>query len=179
MVVGGRRSFLKVNGLFFWVALAIGSKRIKSLHAIWGRAFSQFDRISSIAFLFVRALAVVQSKTQLSPIRGGSKNSFFESTQNRQGLAVGMAERRRSEAAYTALTGHHSTGFSYQAMIADSRHPTRPGEMRTCLGNRPSFMARQRVECERDVTSMTSLSLMKRSSLLTLGSYDLSLCETP
>ena len=66
-----------MNGLFFWVALVIGSERIKSLHAIWGRAFSQFDRISSIAFFFVRALAVVQSKTQLSPIRGESENSFF------------------------------------------------------------------------------------------------------
>ena len=66
-----------MNGLFFWVALVMESERIKSLHAIWSRAFSQFDRISSIAFFFVRALAVVQSKTQLSPIRGGSENSFF------------------------------------------------------------------------------------------------------
>ena len=152
---------------------------MESVQARWSKAFSQFDRVSSIAFLFVRALAVVQSKTQLSPIRGGSENSFFESRRNRQALRVRWQSEGGSEAAYTAFTGHHSTGFSCQAMIADSRHPTRPGEMRTGLGNRPSFMARQRVECERDVTSMTSLSLMKQSSLLTLGSYDLSLCETP
>ena len=179
MAIGVWRDFPKVIRWFFTAGFVMGLEWMKSLHAIWNRAFSQFDRVSSIAFLFVRALAVVQSKIQLSPIRGRPENSFFESTQNRQGLAVGMAGRRRSEAAYTALTGHHSTGFFCQAMIAGSRHPTRPGEIRTGLGNRPSFMARQRVECERDVTSMTSLSLMKRSSLLTLGSYDLSLCETP
>ena len=168
-----------MNGLFFWVALVMESERIKSLHAIWSRAFSQFDRISSIAFFFVRALAVVQSKTQLSPIRGGSENSFFESRRNRQALRVRWQSEGGSEAAYTAFTGHHSTGFSCQAMIADSRHPTRPGEMRTGLGNCPLFITRQRVVREREVTSSTSLSRMKRSSLLTLGSYDLSLCETP
>lgn len=37
-------------------------------------------------------------------------------------------------------------------------------------------MARQMVECERDVTSITSLSRMKRSSLLTLATPDSYLC---
>lgn len=66
------------------------------------------------------------------------------------------------------LDARQLAGFACQAMIADSRHPTRPGEIRTGRGNRPSFMARQMVECEREVTSMTSLSRMKRSSLLTV-----------
>ena len=179
MAIGVRRSFLKVNGLFFWVAFVKRRERMNSAQAIWSKAFSQVDRVSWFSFLCVRALAVVQSKTQLSPIRGGSENSFFESRRNRQALRVRWQSEGGSEAAYTAFTGHHSTGFSCQAMIADSRHPTRPGEMRTGLGNCPFFITRQRVVREREVASSTSLSRMKRSSLLTLGSYDLSLCEAP
>ena len=154
-------------------------ERIKSAQAIQNKAFSPIFEVLSIAFLFVRAPAVVQSKTKLSPVRGASENSFFGSRRNRQSLAGGVADRRGGEAAHTALTGHHSAGFSCQAMIADSRHPTRPGEMRTGLGSCPFFITRQRVVREREVASSTSLSRMKRSSLLTLGSCDLSLCETP
>jgi hypothetical protein len=177
--IRGRRSFLKVNGLFFWVAFVKRREQMKSVLAIWSKAFSPDCGVFPIAFIFVRAVAVIQSKTQRSLIHGGSENSFFESRRNQRALRVRRQSEGGSEAAYTALTGHHSAGFSCQAMIADSRHPTRPGEMRTGLGNRPSFMARQMVECERDVTSITSLSRMKRSSLLTLRSYDLNLCETP
>lgn len=60
-------------------------------------------------------------------------------------------------------------------MIADSLHPTRPGEINTGRGNRPSFIARHRVECESVVISMTSFSRIKRSSLLTLSSSGLGL----
>lgn len=67
---------------------------MESVQAIWSKAFSPVFRVLSIAFLFVRAPVVVQSKTQLSPIRGGSENSFFESPRNRQSLADGVADRR-------------------------------------------------------------------------------------
>ncbi|WP_455883567.1 hypothetical protein [Pseudomonas putida] len=50
---------------------------MESVQAILSKAFSPAFGGLSIAFLFVRALAVMQSKTQLSRIRGGSENSFF------------------------------------------------------------------------------------------------------
>lgn len=75
-----------------------------------------------------------------------------------------------SEAAHAASIGSddvHFCGSCCQLAIEDSRHPTRPGEMATALGNFPSLMTLQRVVLDRDVTSRTSLSRMKRSNLLT------------
>ena len=69
MAIGVRRSFLKVNGLFFLVAFVMRWERIESVQAIWNKAFSQINRVLSISFLCVSALGVVLSKTQLSPIQ--------------------------------------------------------------------------------------------------------------
>jgi hypothetical protein len=107
----------------------------------------------------------------------GLKTAFFRVPCTGKVLKARWRSKGRSKAAHTALVGLHSAGFCCQAMIADSRHPTRPGEMRTGLGNCPLFIIRQRVVRESEVASSTSLSRMKRSSLLTLGSYNLSLCE--
>lgn len=130
--------------------------------------------------IFLRASACggAIENTAFARSAAGLKTVFLRVAGTGKVLQVGL-QIEGGEAAYTALTGHHSAGFSCQAIIADSRHPTRPGEMRTGLGNCPFFITRQRVVREREVASSTSLSRMKRSSLLTLGSYDLSLCEAP
>lgn len=78
-----------------------------------------------------------------------------------------------SEAAYAASIGSddvHFCGSCCQFAIEDSRQPTRPGEMATALGNFPCLITRQRVVLESDVTSSTSFSRIKRSSLLTFFS---------
>lgn len=90
-------------------------------------------------------------------------------------VATQACSQRRaeiSEAAYAASIGSddvHFCGSCCQLAIDDSRQPTRPGEMATALGNFPCLITRQRVVLEREVTSSTSLSRMKRSNLLTLA----------
>ena len=84
--------------------------------------------------------------------------------------ACGQCRAEMSEAAYAASIGSddaHFCGSCCQLAIEDSRQPTRPGEMATALGNFPCLITRQRVVLDRDVTSRTSLSRMKRSNLLT------------
>ena len=41
----GAGEFSQSVRLVFMVALVMGAERTKSLHAIWSRVFSQFDRI--------------------------------------------------------------------------------------------------------------------------------------
>lgn len=91
-------------------------------------------------------------------------------------VATSACSQRRaeiSEAAYAASIGSddvHFCGSCCQFAIEDSRQPTRPGDIATALGNFPCLITRQRVVLESDVTSSTSFSRMKRSSLLTLFS---------
>ena len=68
---------------------------------------------------------------------------------------------------YAVSSGFHFVGFFCQAIMADSLHPTRPGEITIGRGNSPTFIDRQIVECESDVTSTTSFSGINRSNLLT------------
>lgn len=82
----------------------------------------------------------------------------------------GQCRAEMNEAAYAASMGSgdvHFCGSCCQLAIEDSRQPTRPGEMATALGNFPCLITRQRVVLDREVTSSTSLSRMKRSNLLT------------
>jgi hypothetical protein len=64
--------------------------------------------------------------------------------------------------------GIHSVGFFCHAIIADSRQPTRPGEISTGLGDFPFFVARHVVEWDSEVSLTTSLCIKKRSSLVTI-----------
>lgn len=94
----------------------------------------------------------------------------------------GQRRAEMSEAAYAASTGSedvHFCGSCCQLAIEDSRQPTRPGEMATALGNFPCLITRQRVVLDREVTSSTSLSRMKRSNLLTLAPLYAELPATP
>ncbi len=175
----GAAEFSQSEWLVFLVVFVKRRKRMESVPAIWSKAFSPAFGGCRLHFSSCERLRWCNRKHSFRPFGAGLKTAFLSVAETNRPYGWGGKAKVGIEAAYTALTWHHSAGLSCQAMIADSRHPTRPGEIRTGLGNCPLLITRQRVVREKEVTSSTSLSRMKRSSLLTLGSYDLSLCETP